>query len=82
MKLRFPTISPLSSKDATEPSRSGLCSLSRHGLAHDGTSARNDLQVGNRPSAGRNGAGRSGKGPEGFGWGGIQERTHGSGLPQ
>lgn len=54
MKLRFSTKSPLSSKDATKPSGSGFCGLSRHGPAHNGTSARNDLEVGNSPSTGRN----------------------------
>lgn len=53
MKLRFPTKRPLSSKAATEARGTGFCGLNRHGLAHDGTSARNDLEVGNGPSAGR-----------------------------
>lgn len=81
MKLRFPTKSPLPSKNATEASGTGSCSLNRHGLTHDGTSARNDLEVGDGPSAGRDRTGRHGKGPKGFGRGRIKKWTHGSGLP-
>lgn len=80
MDLGLCTVSPQSLENAIEARAAALCGLHSHCLAHDRTSARDDLEVRNCPSAGRNPTGGGGETAEGCGASGFQEWTHGARL--
>lgn len=80
MDLGLCTISPQPFENAIEPGAAALRGLHSHCLAHDRTSARNDLKVRNRPSTGRNPAGGGRETAESCGASGFQEWAHGTRL--
>lgn len=82
VNLCLPSVMAFASKDATKTRGPCLSRLSRHRLSHDRATAGDDLKVGNRSPAWRNGTGGSREGPECFHRRFVEERAHGAGLPQ
>lgn len=80
MDLGLCTIRPQPFEKAIEAGAAVLGGLHRHCLAHDGTSAGNDLKVGNCASSGRNPAGGGRETAERCGASGFQEWAHGTRL--
>ena len=76
MDLGLRSVRPQSFENGVEARVATLRSLHRHCLTHDGASARNDLEVGNCPSAGRKPTGGGRETAEGCGASGFQERAH------
>lgn len=82
VNLCLPSEMAFAAKDATKTRGPCFSRLNRHRLSHDRAAASDDLKVGNRSPAWRNGTGGSGEGPERFHGGFVEEWAHGSGLPQ
>lgn len=82
VNLCLPSERAFAAIDATKTRGPYLSRLNRHRLSHDRAAASNDLKVGNRSPAGRNGTGGSGEGAERFHGRFAKEWAHGSRLPQ
>lgn len=82
VNLCLRSVMAFAAKETTKTRGPCLSRLNRHRLSHDRAAAGDDLKVGNRSPAWRNGNGGSGEGPERFHGRLVEEWAHGSGLPQ